>query len=334
MRFRDPEFFLLFILWLPVIWIYIRRERKYKPAVTFSDLSVFNKIKPSFFVKARHVLLPLRLIGIGLLIVALARPQQGRTDEEVSTEGVDIMLVLDISESMRALDFKPDNRLTVAKATIRDFIKKRQYDRIGMVIFGARSFTKCPLTLDYAVLDQFIDNITFTDFSSQTAIGTALATAANRLKDSPAKSKVIILLTDGASNAGEIPPLTAAKAASELGMKIYTIGVGKEGQVPIPVQIRNPFTGEITQQTQMMQSDLDEKTLREIAEISSGTYFRARDVESLKNIYDQIDEMEKTEIKTKIFTSYEERFYPWLWAGFLVLMLELILQHSRFRRIP
>ena len=186
-------------------------------------------------------------------------------------------------------------------------LSKRQHDRIGIVI-SEREASKCPLTLDYAVLDQFIDGITFTDFSSQTAIGTALATAANRLKDSPAKSKVIILLTDGASNAGEIPPLTAAKAASELGMKIYTIGVGKEGQVPIPVQIRNPFTGEITQQTQMMQSDLDEKTLREIAEISNGTYFRARDVESLKNIYAQIDEMEKTEIKTKIFTSYESVF--------------------------
>lgn len=334
MRFRNPEFFLLLLLWLPVIWVYIRRESKFKPAVTFSDLSIFNQIKPSFFVKARHILLVLRLIGIGLLTVALARPQQGRTDEEISTEGVDIMLVLDISESMRALDFKPDNRLEVAKATIRDFIKKRQHDRIGMVVFGARSFTKCPLTLDYAVLDQFIGNITFTDFSTQTAIGTALATAANRLKNSTAKSKVIILLTDGANNAGEIPPLTAAKAASELGMKIYTIGVGKEGQVPIPVQIRNPFTGELTQQIQMMQSDLDEKTLQEIADISKGTFFRARDVESLQNIYDKIDKLEKTEIKTKIYTSYDERFYPWLWAGFLVLMLELILQHSRFRRIP
>lgn len=334
MRFKNPEFFFIFLLWIPMIWIYIRREFRFKPAVSFSDLSVFQKIKPSFFVRARHILLVLRLIGSGLLIVALARPQEGRTDEEVSTEGVDIMLVMDISESMRALDFKPDNRLAVAKSTMRDFIKKRQHDRIGIVVFGARSFTKCPLTLDYSVLDQFIDNITFTDFSNQTAIGTSLATAANRLKDSPSKSKVIILLTDGASNAGEIPPVTAAKAASELGIKIYTIGIGREGQVPIPVRIRNPFTGEESEQIQMMQSDLDEKVLQEIAEISKGTFFRAHNLESLKKIYDQIDKLEKTEIKTKIFTSYEERFYPWLWAGFCVLIFELILQHSRFRRIP
>lgn len=334
MRFKNPEFFFFLLIWLPMIWVYWRRECKFKPAVTFSDLSIFKKIKPSFFVRARHILLVLRIIGTGLLIVALARPQAGRTDEEVSTEGVDIMLVLDISESMRALDFKPENRLAVAKATIRDFIKKRQHDRIGMVVFGARSFTKCPLTLDYTILDQFIEGITFTDFSSQTAIGTALATAANRLKDSPAKSKVIILLTDGANNAGEIPPVTAAKAANELGIKIYTIGVGREGQVPIPVQMQNPFTGEITEQIQMMQSDLDENTLNEIAVLTKGTFFRARDVESLVKIYEQIDKLEKTEIKTKIYTSYEERFYPWLWAGFLVLMLELILQHSRFRRIP
>jgi len=334
MRFRNPEFFLLLLIWIPMIWIYIRRERKFRPAVRFSDLSVINKLPPSFFVRARHLLLAIRLIGTGLPIVALARPQEGRTDEEVSTEGIDIMMVLDISESMRALDFKPDNRLAVAKETMRDFIKKRKHDRIGIVVFGARSFTKCPLTLDYSVLDKFIEDITFTDFSIQTAIGSALATAANRLKDSSAKSKVIILLTDGANNAGEIPPLTAAKAAHELGMKIYTIGVGKEGQVPMPVQMRNPFTGEIVQQVQMVQSDLDANTLQEIATISNGKFFRARNAESLKDIYDQIDQLEKTEIKTKIFTSYEERFYPWLWAGFFVLMLELILQNSRFRRIP
>jgi Ca-activated chloride channel family protein len=334
MIFKSPVFFLFFIVWIPMVWIYLRRERKFRPAVRFSDLSVIKTMPVSFFVRARHILLVLRLIGTGLLIIALARPQKGRTDEEVTTEGVDIMLVLDISESMRALDFKPENRLAVAKQTIREFIQKRQHDRIGMVVFGARSFTKCPLTLDYNVLDQFVNDITFTDFSFQTAIGTGLATAANRLKDSPAKSKIIILLTDGANNAGDIPPLSAAKAANELGLKIYTIGVGKEGQVPIPVQGQNPFTGEVFQQIQMMQSDLDEKTLKEIADISGGKFFRAQNTESLKEIYDQIDKLEKTEIKTTIFTSFEERFYPWLWVGFLILMLELILQHSRFRRIP
>jgi Ca-activated chloride channel family protein len=317
-----------------MLWIYIVREKKFRPAVQFSDLSSISKIPRSPFIRARHVLIALRLIGTGLLFVALARPQQGRSDEEVTTEGVDIALVLDVSVSMKALDFKPEDRLTVAKQRIKEFIAKRQNDRIGLVVFAARSFTKCPLTLDYSVLNNFIDDITYTDFSFQTAIGTAIATASNRLKDSNAKSKVMILLTDGANNAGEIPPVTAAKAAKEFGIKIYTIGVGKEGQVPMPVTVQNPFTGQTYQDVQMVESDLDEPTLQEIATTTNGLFFRAQNSEKLKDIYDQIDKLEKTEIKTTIFTSYEERFYPWLFAGFLVLLLELILQNTRFRRIP
>ena len=334
MRFKDPWLLLLLVLWVPMVFVYIRRERRFRPAIRFSDLGAVTKAPPSLFIRMRHLLLFLRLLGFGLLIIALARPQKGHSDEEVFTEGVDIMLVLDISESMRALDFQPDNRLTVAKKTIQDFIRRRSSDRIGLVVFGARSFTKCPLTLDYNVLDQFIDDITFTDFSFQTAIGTALATAANRLKGSPAKSKVIILLTDGANNAGDIPPLTAAKAAAELELKVHTIGVGKEGKIPMPVQMRNPFTGETKRQVQMMDSDLDEKTLQEIAQTTGGTFFRAQSAEKLADIYSQIDTMEKTEIKTTIYTSFEEKFYPWLWVGFLLLMAELLLQHTRFRRIP
>jgi len=334
MRFRDPLFLLLLLLWIPMIIIYLKRERRERPAIRFSDFTAIRSAHKSPFVMLRHILIVLRLVGFGLLVVALARPQKGHSDEEVSTEGVDIMLVLDISESMRALDFQPDNRLAVAKTTMRDFIRKRSSDRIGLVVFGARSFTKCPLTLDYNVLDQFIDDVTFTDFSFQTAIGTAIATAANRLKDSAAKSKVIVLLTDGANNAGDIPPLTAAKAAAELGMKIHTIGVGKEGQVPMPVTVRNPFTGEIRQQVQMMESDLDEQTLADIAKTSNGTFFRAQSPEKLAAIYDEIDKMEKTEIKTTIYTSFEEKFYPWLAAGFILLLIELILQNTKFRRIP
>jgi len=334
MRFKDPWMFLLLLFWIPMILVYIRRERRFRPAIRFSDLTTIKKINTSVFVKVRHILPALRLLGFGLLVVAAARPQQGHTDEEVSTEGVDIMMVLDISESMRALDFKPDNRLAVAKTTIKEFVKKRSSDRIGLVVFGARSFTKCPLTLDYNVLDQLIDDVDFTEFSNRTAIGTAIATAANRLKDSPAKSKVIILLTDGSNNAGDIPPLTAAKAAGELGIKIYTIGVGKKGKVPMPVKVQNPFTGAIKDQVQMVESDLDEKTLSAIADSTGGTYFRAESAEKLSDIYSQIDKMEKTEIKTTIYTSFEEKFYLWLWAGFILLMVEMILQHTRFRRIP
>lgn len=334
MTFRNPEFLFMFLLWIPIIWVYILRERKSRAAVRFSDLGVLKKLKPSLAARTRHIVLVLRLLGSGLLIIALARPQEGRTDEEVSTEGIDIVLVLDISESMRALDFKPENRLEVAKQTLIDFIRKRTHDRISLVVFGSRSYTKCPLTLDYDVLHQFIADVTFTEYSSRTAIGTAIATAANRLKDSTAKSKVIILLTDGANNAGEIPPLTAAKAASKLEMKIYTVGVGKKGQVPIPVQMQNPFTGKIVNQVQMMESDLDEELLEQIAIETNGQFFRANNPEKLKEIYDTIDKLEKTEIKTTVYTSYEEKFYPWLWAGFIVLMLELILRHTRFRRIP
>ncbi len=334
MRLKNPEFLLFFLLWIPMIWVYIRRERKYRPAVRFSDTGIINQLPKSVFIKARHILVALRLIGVGLLIVALARPQEGRSDEEVTTEGVDIMLVLDISESMQALDFQPENRLSVAKNTIADFIKKRQHDRIGLVVFASRSYTKCPLTLDYNVLHTFLDDITFSNISFQTAIGTALATAANRLKDSPSKSKVIILATDGANNAGDIPPLTAAQAAHEFGIKIYTIGIGKEGQVPFPVQMQNPFTGQVYKQVQMMNSDLDEKSLLDIANTTGGKFFRATNSEKLKEIYDQINKLEKTEIKTKIYTSYNEKFYIWLWAGFLLLVSELILSQTRFRRIP
>lgn len=334
MRFKNPEFLLLLLVWIPMIWVYILRARRSRAALRFPDLGIIKQLPSSIFIKARHLLLALRLLGVGLLIVALARPQEGRSDEEVTTEGVDIMLVLDISESMQALDFQPENRLSVAKNTIADFINKRQHDRIGLVVFAARSYTKCPLTLDYNVVHTFLKDITFSEISFQTAIGTAIATASNRLKDSPAKSKVIILATDGANNAGDIPPLTAAKAAHEFGIKIYTIGIGKTGQVPFPVQMQNPFTGEIIKQVQMMESDLDEKSLTEIATTTGGKFFRATNAEKLKQIYENINKLEKTEVKTKIYTSYNEKFYSWLWVGFVLIILELILSHTRFRRIP
>jgi Ca-activated chloride channel homolog len=334
MRLRDPYFLLLLLLAIPMMWVYIRRERKSPAAVRFSDLSLIKKLPPSSLVKVRHIVFALRIAGIALLSLALARPQLGRSDSEVTTEGVDIMLILDVSESMQALDFKPDNRLAVAKQTIQDFIKKRESDRLGLVVFAARAFTKCPLTLDHAVLTTLFGEVSFTDFSFQTAIGTAIATAANRLKDSPAKSKVIILATDGANNAGEIPPVTAASAAKELGIKIYTIGIGKKGKVPMPVQMQNPFTGEVVREVRMMDSDLDEQTLVNIADATGGKYFRATDSEKLKAIYDQIDKMERTVIHTKVYASFDEKFYPWLWAGFLLLLLEYLLAHTRFRRIP
>jgi Ca-activated chloride channel family protein len=245
------------------------------------------------------------------------------------------MLVLDISYSMKGLDFQPKNRLFVAMETIKEFIKKRRSDRIGLVVFAKRSFTKCPLTLDYNVLAQFVDGVDFEEFSDQTAIGVALATAGNRIKDSHAKSKVIILLTDGANNAGEIAPLAAASALGELGIKTYTIGVGKEGDVPYPVDVVDRFTGKsMGTQVQMMRSELDEQLLADIAHATGGKYFRAHNTENLKEIYATIDKMEKTQIKTKLYTSYADHFFPWVVAGVFLLLLETVLSHTWLRRIP
>ena len=334
MTFRNPQFFWLLVLVAPMVWLYIWRERGRRATVRFSDLSILKKLPVSPYQRLRHILPVMRVVGFCFLVVALARPQREHVEVEVTTEGVDIMLILDISESMKALDFRPDNRLVVAKRSIREFVSKREYDRVGLVLFAARAFTRCPLTTDYGVLLQMIDDADFTDFSNQTAIGTAIATAASRLKDSPAKSKVIILLTDGANNAGDIPPLTAAQAAGELGMKIYTIGVGKEGKVPFPVEIVNPHSGQRTQRIQMMESDLNEKELAAIAKMTGGRYFRAQNAEELKEIYSEIDKMEKTEIKSVSHVSWSEYFYLWLWIGFLILLAEMILQNTVFKRIP
>lgn len=334
MRLRDPAFLWLLLIWVPMTWLYVRREKGLRPTVLFPDLSAVGKIPRSLVVRARHLLFVLRLIGVGLLIVALARPREGQTEQEVTTHGVDIILALDISTSMKALDFKPRNRLFVAKETIKAFIRKREHDRIGLVVFAGRSYTKCPLTLDYSVLTHFIDDVNFGDIEDGTAIGTALATAGNRLKRSKAKSRIVILLTDGSNNRGEITPLAAARALAELGMKVYAIGIGKPGQVPYPVEFVNPWTGKRERKVQMVESDLDEQTLANIADQTKGRFFRAHNAKKLEEIYDHIDKLEKTVIKTKSYTTYSERFFPWLLAGFAALVLELLLTHTRFRRIP
>lgn len=334
MELKHPHALLLLLVWIPMVWVYLHRERKARPAVRYSDLRPVLGAQSSVRTVLRHLLLVLRMAGVGLLVVALARPRMGRTHEEVSTEGVDIVLVLDVSTSMRALDFKPKNRLHVAKETLKEFVSKRRHDRIGLVVFAARSYTKCPLTLDYDVLTRFVDEVEFGQIEDGTAIGTALATAANRLRSSDAKSRVLVLLTDGANNRGDIAPLTAAKAAAELGMKIYAIGVGREGEIPYPFEYRDPWTGKTHRKVQMVESDLDEQTLVDMAQVSGGQYFRAHNAEKLREIYDEIDTLEKTEIKTTSYTTYSERFFPWLLAGAIVVVIELLLAHTVFRRIP
>lgn len=279
-----------------------------------------------------YVLFLLRCLSLTMLIIALARPQSGTKASEVLTEGIDIMLCLDTSGSMQALDFKwkneRHNRLEVVKKVVSDFIKGRTNDRIGMVVFGEEAFTQCPLTLDYGVLLNFLEQVEIGMAGDSTAVGSALATCVNRLKERKSKSKVIILLTDGRNNAGSINPQTAAEIAKTFDIKVYTVGVGTEGEVPFLVDT-------IFGKKYMYQRvDLDEETLKEIAAITGGSYFKATNTETLEEIYKKIDQLEKTKVEVKEYMEYEELFGWFLLAGLLCILLEVILRNTRFRKIP
>jgi len=329
-RFEDPWFLLLGLLVVPLLFRHGRKGGS--AAVRFSAVAPYRKIYATRAAALRHLLVVLRAAAVLLLVLALARPQAGEKETEIQTEGVDIVLCLDTSGSMQALDFQLDgkrvDRLAVVKKVVRDFIEKRRDDRIGMVVFGAEAFTQCPLTMDYGVLLQFLSRLEIGMAGDATAVGSALATSVKRLKDVPGKSKVVILLTDGRNNAGKISPVTAAEIAKTYGIKVYTIGVGVEGKSPFLVQT---FFG---QDYVYQQVDLDEDTLREIARITGGEYFRATDTASLDRVYDEIDRMEKTEAKVKEYMEYEELFHRFAVPGLLLLLVEFVLVCTRFRKIP
>jgi Ca-activated chloride channel homolog len=329
-RFQDPWLLLLGLLAVPILLRYGRKGRS--AAVRFSAVAPFRKIYATRAAAARHILVVLRVAAILCLVAAVARPQSGEKETEIETEGVDIVLCLDTSGSMQALDFQLDgkrvDRLAVVKKVVKDFIEKRRDDRIGMVVFGAEAFTQCPLTMDYGVLLKFLDRLEIGMAGDATAVGSALATSVKRLQDVPGKSKVVILLTDGRNNAGKISPVTAAEIAKTDRCKVYTIGVGVEGKSPFLVQT---FFGK---DYVYQQVDLDEKTLREIAEITGGEYFRATDTASLEKIYDQIDRLEKTQVKVKEYVEYEELFHRFAIPGLLLLLAEFVLVSTRFRKIP
>jgi len=274
----------------------------------------------------------LRNLSLLLLVVAIARPQSGKKTTEVITEGVDIILALDISGSMQALDFKldgkPVTRLEVAKNVVREFIGGRNNDRMGLVVFAQDAFTQCPLTLDQGVLLGFLENIKFGLAGDGTAIGTAIGLATKRLKDLKAKSRVIILLTDGRNNMGRLNPIKAAELAQKFEIKIYTIGAGTKGKAPFLVN--TPLGSQYIYE----QVDIDEDTLKEIARITGGQYFRAVDTEGLKQIYSQIDKMEKSEVKVKEYMEYNELVLWPLLGRLFFLVLEIILTNTRFRKIP
>ena len=251
------------------------------------------------------------------------------------TEGIDIVLALDISGSMGAEDYKPRNRLYVAKTVISDFIQERTNDRIGMVVFAGRSFTQCPLTLDYDVLLGLLDQVEIGLTEDGTAIGMGIANSVNRLRQSSAESKVVILLTDGVNNTGAIDPVTAAKAAKALGIKIYSIGIGKEEGAPIPVD--DPVLGRTYARNRdgsLALTEIDEETLQQVARITGGFYFKATDAEMLSHIYQRIDALERTEMKVIAYSRYTELFGYFLFPAVFLVMAEILLAHTRFRKLP
>lgn len=325
--FAYPYFlYLLLLLPLILLW-YWRHNKKRSPAITYSNLELFDGLKKSLRERLRHLPLFLRLLGLSFLIIALARPQTFSSGENVYTEGIDVAMLLDISGSMLAEDFKP-NRLEAAKNVIDEFVSGRTTDKIGLVVFASESFTQCPLTIDYPVLRGLLKEIKSGIIEDGTAIGTAIANGVNRLKDSEAKSKVIILLTDGVNNSGEIDPITAAQIAKKFGIRIYTVGVGTIGEAPYPFQ--TPFG----KRYQMVPVEIDEKVLNEVAEITDGKYFRATDNKKLEEIYNIIDTMEKTRVEITSYRKAKELFYGWLAAGFLIVLLELILSRTYLRKLP
>ncbi len=328
LRFADPQFLILFIVIPPMVWWYIQRQRR-GASMRFSNLGLVKNLAETPTSRWRHALFALRMLALAALIVAFARPQSGSTSEEVTTEGIDIVLSIDVSSSMLAEDFKPRNRIEAAKLVAQNFIEGRRNDRIGMVVFAALSFTQCPLTLDYGVLLNLLKEVKTGIIEDGTAIGLGLANAVGRLKDSKAKSKVIILLTDGRNNRGEIDPITAARIAQAFKIRVYTVGVGSRGEALYPVD--DPFFGK---RYVRMPVDIDENMLQEVARITDGKYFRATDRESLQKIFAEIDQLEKTKIEVKQFTRYKELFVNWLALGLGVLVLEIVLTNTRFRKIP
>lgn len=330
--FSDVSFAYPWILYslllLPLIfYIYWRRKDKTSPTITFSSLQMFGEVPKSNKEKLIHLPAVLRILALAFLLVAFARPQTFSSGENIYTEGIDIAMVLDISGSMLAEDFKP-NRLDAAKKVIDDFIKGRTTDKIGLVIFSGESFTQCPLTIDYSVLRNLLKDIHSGMIQDGTAIGNAIANGVNRLKNSKAKSKVMILLTDGVNNAGEIDPVTSAQIAQQFGIRIYTVGVGTIGEAPYPFQ--TPFG----KRYQMVPVEIDEALLKQISNITGGKYFRATNNRKLVEIYEEIDRLEKTRVEVTSYRQAKELYFNWAFAGFLFLLFEFGLSRTYLRKLP
>lgn len=327
MTFAYPELlWLLLVLPLMAVW-YILSARKKQATMTLPSLHPFAGGRRGIRVYLRHLLPVLRILCVGFVIIALARPQNTNSWQKDSIEGIDIMLAMDVSGSMQAMDFKP-NRLEAAKDVAITFINNRPNDNIGMVTFAGESFTQCPLTTDHTVLLNMVQDLQMGVLDDGTAIGMGLATAVNRLKDSKAKSRVVILLTDGSNNMGDITPRMAADIAKTFGIRVYTVGVGTRGEAPFPIQT------EFGVRIQNVPVDIDEPTLDGIAEVSGGKYFRAVDNKTLNEIYKEIDKLEKTRLMTKSFKAYEEKYLAYALVAFFLLLAEFLLRNTILRTNP
>ncbi len=329
MEFAKPHWLWLFLIYIPLILMYLKRYKKAQPSVQISSLKAFKGLSTSYKVYLRHGLFVLRLLAVGCLIIIICRPQTHDSWETSETEGTDIILAMDMSTSMLARDFKPD-RFEAAKDVASQFISGRESDNIGIVIFAGESFTLVPMTTDKTVLLNYVKEIKMNMLEDGTAIGDGLATAINRIKDGKAKSKSIILLTDGSNNTGVVAPLTAAEIAAKFGIKVYTIGIGTMGNAMFPVGI-NVF-GKVEYQS--LPVVIDEATLKSISQKTGGRYFRATSKNVLKDVFKEIDKLEKTELDVRKFSQTEDNFMPWAILLLVLVCLDLGLRYTILRNIP
>lgn len=325
MKLADPWLLALLALVIPCIWVYRRRKR---PVVRFPSSIPLKALHRSKATWLRHVPFVLRMATVALVVIAMARPQDDEAKGQKTSEGIDIVLIIDTSRSMEARDFalgaSRPNRLEVVKAVISDFIRGRPSDRIGVVVFGTEAFTQAPLTLDHELLQRFLARVQIGMAGDATAIGDGVATATMRLKDLTAKSKVAILLTDGGNTAGRVDPLAAAQAAKSLGVHVYAIGVGSDAEVPV----------DVNGQVQVQKTDVDFELLKQIAKTTDAQWYQANDTETLQKVYETIDRLEKTKIKIESFEHHEERFGTFAWLALGCMLAELGLGLTRIRSVP
>ena len=325
--FANPWCLLLLLIIPAIIAYYVYNRKRLTAEIRFSSTKVFQEMPKSYKHYLRYLPLALHMLALAALIIAIARPQKSDSWSNQTTEGIDIVMAVDISSSMLAEDLKP-NRLRAAKKVATEFISSRRNDNIGLVVFAGESFTQCPLTINHAELINLLNGIESGMIEDGTAIGSGLATAVNRIKDSKAKSKVIILLTDGSNNRGQIAPSTAGEIAKSFGIRVYTIGVGTRGMAPYPFQ--TPYGV----QYQDVEVDIDEESLKNIAETTGGEYFRATDTKSLSSIYREIDKLEKTKIEVKEFSKKEELYHWFVLVLVVCLIGEITLRNTVFKSIP